>query len=60
MGKILLDLELILDEMCIDHELQLGDVLSLIKSHIDIHLPDAIESYEEGGRPEFYYGPKRE
>lgn len=59
MGKILLDLETILDEICIDHDLQLGDILALIKSHIDIHLPDAVECYVDGGNPEYYYGPKR-
>lgn len=60
LGKVLLDLELILDEMCIEHELQLGDVLALIKIHIDIHLPDAVESYVDGGKPEFFYGIKKD
>lgn len=54
-GDVLLDLEIILDEMA-DSGLQLGDILALVKSHIEIHRPDAIEQYEEGGRPIYYYG----
>lgn len=56
-GNVLLDLEPILDEMC-DHGLQLGDILALVKSHIEIHRPDAIEEYLDGTHPEYFYGPK--
>lgn len=55
MGEILLDIELILDEMVDGHGLQTGDILALIKTHIDVHLPHANEEYEEGGRPVFKY-----
>lgn len=58
LGDILLDLELLIDEMCIDHDLQLGDVLALVKSHIDVHNPESIENYVDGGSPVYYYGPK--
>lgn len=58
MGKILLDMELLLDELVIDHDLQMGDVLALIKNHLDVHNPDCIECYTEGGNPIYYYGPE--
>ena len=59
-GNILLDLETILDEMVDDHEVQLGDILSLTKAHVDIHRPDALEVYEDGSNPVFTYGPKED
>ena len=59
-GEILLDLEVLIDEMVDDHEVQLGDLLSLVKSHVDIHRPDAIEEYEDGSNPVDYYGPQEE
>lgn len=59
MGDILLELEKVIDSM--DKQgLQLGDILALVKSHIEIHNPHMIEQYEDGsGSPEYYYGPRR-
>jgi hypothetical protein len=56
-GNVLLDLEPLLDEM-VDAGLQTGDILALVKAHLDIHRPDAQEEYEDGTHPEYYYGPK--
>lgn len=58
LGHILLDLEDVLTEMIELHELQKGDVLSLVNSYIDVHHPDCIEEYEDDTHPEFKYGPK--
>ena len=58
LGKILLDLEVILDKMYIDHDMQLGDVLNLVYGHTKIHNPKAIEEYLDGSNPIMYYGPK--
>lgn len=58
LGDILLDMEQLIDEMA-DNELQLGDVLNLVRGHIEIHRPDMIEVYEDdNSSPIFYYGPK--
>ena len=59
LGQVLLDLEPLLLEMAIDHDLQWGDVLNLIKGYLEVHCPGAQEKYNAGGSPEFYYGPKR-
>lgn len=59
LGTILLDLEVLLEEMTDDHELQTGDILSLVKSWIDIHAPYANEEYTDGSKPEFFYGGKK-
>lgn len=56
-GKVLLDLEPLLDEM-VDQGLQMGDILALVKAHLEIHRPDCIEEYTDGSNPEYYYGPK--
>ena len=58
LGKVLLDLEPILDELA-DHELQMGDILALVKAHLEVHRPDCIEEYLDGSHPEYYYGPKK-
>ena len=55
-GNILLDLEKLIDEMD-NHGLQLGDVLALVKSHIEIHNPNMVEEYTDGTKPIYYYGP---
>ena len=54
-GNVLLDLEPLLDEM-VDQGLQLGDILALIKAHIEIHQPSAVEQYEDGTEPRYFYG----
>lgn len=57
MGKVLLDLEGLLDEMYLDHDLQLGDVLALVYSNSVIHYPDSVEVYQDDTNPKFFYGP---
>ena len=42
-----------------DHELQKGEVLSLVNCWLDIHRPDCVEVYEDNTNPEYYYGPQR-
>lgn len=59
LGNILLDLEELIDEMD-QHGLQLGDVLALVKSHIEIHNPGMIEEYIDETHPIYYYGPKKD
>lgn len=46
-GKTLLELETILDEMVDVHELQMGDILALVHVHLKVHRPDCVEVYEE-------------
>jgi len=55
-GDVLLDLEPLLDEM-VDAGLQTGDIIALVKVHLDIHRPDAQEEYEDGTHPTYKYGP---
>ena len=57
-GDILLDLEVILDEMC-DQGLQWGDILALIHQQLTTHRQDAQEEFVEGGHPIYYYGPEK-
>lgn len=56
-GEVLLDLEIVLDEMC-DHDLQWGDILALVHMHLQVHRPDAKEEYLDGDTPIFFYGPE--
>jgi len=57
-GDILLDMEPLLFELTEQHELQRGEILSLVKNWVDVHYPGAIEEYEDGSSPDMYYGPK--
>jgi hypothetical protein len=59
LGTVLLDLEDVLLEMAIDHDLQWGDVLNLVRGYLEVHCPGSREQYTQGGNPEFYYGPSR-
>lgn len=59
-GQVTDDLENLLCEMAINHELQMGEVLALVKAYLEIHLPDCIETYEDNTNPVYYYGPKKE
>ena len=58
LGKILLDAELLINEAIDSHDIQLGDLLALVKSHCEIHRQDCIEEYTDGTKPVFYYGHK--
>jgi hypothetical protein len=59
LGHTLLDLEKILLEMAVDHDLQWGDILNLVRGYLEVHCPEAQEQYVAGGSPEFYYGPQK-
>lgn len=57
LGQILLDIEPYLLEMA-DHDLQWGDYYGLLRSYLEIHLPDQQETYYDDTNPEFFYGHK--
>ena len=58
LGDVLLDLEPLLDEMVEQHELQLGDVISLISSNLKMHNPGCLEEFLDGSNPILFYGHK--
>ncbi len=55
-GTILLEMEPLLMEL-VDHDLQHGDILNLIRGYLEVHCPGARETYTDGTYPWFYYGP---
>lgn len=59
LGHTLIDLEKLLLEMCVDHDMQWGDVLNLVRGYMEVHVPGAQEQYDAGGNPIFYYGPPK-
>jgi hypothetical protein len=58
MGDVLLDHENVLMEMAHDHGLQMGEILALTHQWVLIHYPSAVEEYEDGSSPVFFYGTK--
>lgn len=61
LGTLLLKLEKLLDQMVDSQDLQWGDVLALVHQHLQVHRPDAQETYvKDGSHPVFYYGPAPE
>ena len=59
MSDIMFDVEDIVTEMIETHDLQHGEVLSLVKGYLDVHFPESIEEYEDGSNPVYYYGHKK-
>ena len=57
-GDIMLDMEKLLLELHIDHDLQHGEVLYLINGWQKIHVPGQIEVYEKDGSSPVLYGQK--
>lgn len=59
LGDILLEIEPLLLEAVEGHNLQHGDIYGLLRSYLEIHLPNHREVYtEDGSSPVFFYGPK--
>lgn len=42
-------------ELAHEHEMQMGDILSLVYNYLRVHFPDCIEVYEDGSSPIFEY-----
>lgn len=57
-GDITSDMEQLLSELAIDHDMQHGEVLALVYSWLKIHAPDQQETYLDGTHPVYNYGPK--
>lgn len=58
MGDIMFDVEDIIQEMVYEHGMQAYEIMGLIYSYIQSHAPEAIEEYEDGTNPVYFYGPK--
>lgn len=56
LGDITSDLEPLIEEMIYKHDMQWGEVLSIIHGYLMVHCPNAREKYIEGGHPKYYYG----
>ena len=57
-GDIMAELETLLFELHLDHDMQHGEVLYLINGWQKIHVPEQIETYENDGTHPVLYGPK--
>jgi hypothetical protein len=51
LGDVTADMEPLLFEMSLDHDLQHGEVLAKIYSWLKIHVPGQAEKYLTGGKP---------
>jgi hypothetical protein len=58
LSNITSDLEVLIEEMIVTHDLQTGEVLNLINGYIQAHYVGANEQYEDGEHAIFYYGRK--
>lgn len=59
LGNITSNLEPLLLEMAIDHDLQHGEILNIIRGYLEIHVPGQKEIYLDNTEPIFFYGPKK-
>jgi hypothetical protein len=51
LGSITTDLELLLDEMCIQHDMQHHEVLALVNASLCLHFPNSKEEFEDESLP---------
>lgn len=58
MGDVMFTVEDVVTQMAEEHDMQKGEMLSLFAQYIDNHFPGAIEEYEDGTHPIYFYGPK--
>ena len=58
LGDITSDLEHLLDELYIAHDMQLHEVLGLLVQTTKVHYPESIEVYDDNSNPILYYGHK--
>ena len=58
LGNITADLEKLLDEMYLGHDMQLHEVLGILVQTTQTHYPESIEEYTDGTKPVLYYGHK--
>lgn len=59
LGDITTDMEKLLLEMTVDHDMQWHEIMGIIYAYLQVHCPDGQEEYVKGGNPVFYYGPKK-
>lgn len=57
LGDITSDLEPLLFELAVDHDMQHGEILAQIYNWLIVHVPSQREEYVSGGSP-IFYGPK--
>lgn len=55
LGDITGDMEPLILEMVDEHDMQWGEVLSLVHGYLQVHCPGAREEYTDGGFPIFQY-----
>lgn len=53
LGQVTEDMEPLLFEMMVDHEMQIHEVLGIIKQWAETHCDEAIEEYENGKIPRY-------
>lgn len=58
-GEIMFDVEDVLNELCVDHDMQWHEVLGLVHASLRVHFPESRETYMDDTHPEFWYGQKQ-
>lgn len=56
MGDIMHELEAVIDKMAKSHDLQKGEVMTLVSQYMDTHYPGSVEEYNDGSTPFEFYG----
>lgn len=58
LGDITQDMEPLLLEMGVDHDMQAQEIMSQIYCYLKMHIPGCFPKYEDGTDPVYYYGHK--
>lgn len=55
LGDITGDMENILHEMAIDHEMQIHEILGIVYMYLVLHCPTSVEEFADGTSPVLRY-----
>ena len=56
-GDLMHEVEALVAKFVEEHDMQRGEIMALIDTYIVVHYPGAIEEYEDGSAPIYFYGP---
>ena len=57
LGDLMFQVEDLVEQFVDVHDMQRGEIMALIDNYIVTHYPGAIEEYEDGSSPIYFYGP---
>jgi len=58
LGDITQDMEPLLLEMAVDHDMQAHEILGIVYAYLRAHVSSCLEEYDDGTQAVYYFGHK--